>query len=47
MLFVMDFGKEQGYQAIDLNVWSKNIDAMRFYLDLGFEPLIQVLTYKL
>lgn len=47
MLFVMDFGKEQRYKAIDFNVWSKNIDAMRFYLDLGFEPLKQVLTYKL
>ena len=31
MLFVMDLGKEQRYKAIDFNVWSKNIDAMRFY----------------
>ncbi len=36
---VLDFAKESGCYNVTLNVWSFNETAMRFYQNIGLEPL--------
>lgn len=37
--YVENYAKENGFDAITLNVWSLNASAMRFYEKCGFSPL--------
>lgn len=47
MHYIIEQAKSNHLLAVDLNVWSKNIGAMKFYMNLGFETLKYTLTYKL
>lgn len=47
MHYIIEKSKKDHLLSVDLNVWSKNIGAMKFYTNLGFETLKYTLTYKL
>ena len=37
--YVEDWARARSLQAVELNVWANNAEAMAFYEELGFTPL--------
>ncbi len=44
---VLSFAKQEGFDAITLNVWSFNDGAYKFYEKCGMTPLKTVMEYKI
>lgn len=47
MKHAIDWAKEHGADAIELNVWALNKDAISFYKRLGFETVQRRMSYRL
>lgn len=41
--YVKNWAAEQGFYNITLNVWSKNVNAQKFYKAMGMEPMESVM----
>jgi ribosomal protein S18 acetylase RimI-like enzyme len=47
MKYAIEWAKDHGADAIELNVWAANQDAIRFYRRLGFETVQRRMSYGL
>lgn len=45
--YVKSFAQDNGFDAITLNVWAFNENALRFYEKCGFSPLKHVMEMKM